>query len=80
MYKPEKKKIRHFIEPMASALALQCSTIWAMKTHILGAGQFVEFAFTGERNETWKTMWTAEVQILWRYDRRSGSCILGNNK
>ena len=30
-------------EPMASALALQCSTNWAMKTHMLGAGQFVEF-------------------------------------
>ena len=30
-------------EPMASALALQCSTNWAMNTHMLGAGQFVEF-------------------------------------
>ena len=30
-------------EPMASALALQCSTNWAMKTHTLGEGQFVEF-------------------------------------
>ena len=30
-------------EPMASALALQCSTNWAMKTHTLGAGQFIEF-------------------------------------
>ena len=30
-------------EPMASALAQQCSTNWAMKTHMLGAGQFVEF-------------------------------------
>ena len=29
-------------EPMASALALQCSTNWAMKTHTLRAGQFVE--------------------------------------
>ena len=29
-------------EPKASALALQCSTNWAMKTHMLGAGQFVE--------------------------------------
>ena len=31
---------------MASALALQCSTNWAMKTHILGAGQFIEFILT----------------------------------
>ena len=42
-------------EPKASALALQCSTKWAMKTHTLhtlGAGQFVEFILTRERNET----------------------------
>ena len=38
-------------EPMASALTLQCSTNWAMKTHTLGAGQFVEFILTRERNE-----------------------------
>ena len=30
-------------EPVASALALQCSPSWAMKTHILEAGQFIEF-------------------------------------
>ena len=30
-------------EPMASALAQQCSTNWARKTHTLGAGQFIEF-------------------------------------
>ena len=31
-------------EPMVFALALQCSTNWAMKTHtLLGAGQLVEF-------------------------------------
>ena len=50
-FKPEKKKKKkkkNFtastgFEPMASALALQCSTNWAMKTHILGAGQFIEF-------------------------------------
>ena len=28
---------------MASALALQCSTNQARKTHTLGAGQFIEF-------------------------------------
>ena len=39
---------------MASALALQFSAIGAMKTHTLGAGQFVEFIeiLTPERNET----------------------------
>ena len=30
-------------EPMASALALQCPINWAMKTHTLGAGQFIDF-------------------------------------
>ena len=39
-------------EPMTSALALQCSTNWAMKTNTLGAGQFVEFILTREKNET----------------------------
>ena len=39
--------------PLASALALQCSTIWAMKTHTLGAGHFVEFILTRESSETW---------------------------
>ena len=29
---------------MAAALVLQSSTNWAMKTHTLGAGQFVEFS------------------------------------
>ena len=38
---------------MASALALQCSTNWAMKTYMLGADQFIEFIFTRNRNETW---------------------------
>ena len=43
---PPKKKTNKFrtstgFELMASALGLQCSTIWAMKTHTLGAGQFV---------------------------------------
>ena len=39
-------------EPMASVLALQFSTIWAMKTHTLGMGLFVELILTHERNET----------------------------
>ena len=40
-------------EPMASALALQWSTNWAIcweKTHMLGADQFIEFIFTRDRN------------------------------
>ena len=36
---------------MASPLALQCFTNWAMKTHKLGVGQIVEFSLTRERNE-----------------------------
>ena len=35
-------------EHMASALALQCSTNLAMRTHTLGKGQFVEFILTRE--------------------------------
>ena len=39
-------------EPMASALVLQCSTNWAMKTHTLGAGKICWIHRTRERNET----------------------------
>ena len=52
-FKPEKNfRTSTGFEPMASALALQCSTNWAMKTHILEAGQFIEFILTRDRNET----------------------------
>ena len=40
-----------------------------MKTHTLGAGQFIEFILS-KWNETYAMIWTAEIQILkWRYDR-----------
>ena len=39
---------------MASALALQCSPSWAMKTHILEAGQFIEFINPWKE---WNTEW-----------------------
>ena len=40
-------------EPMASALALQCSTNWAVKTHTLGAGQFLEFIVPWKEWNLW---------------------------
>ena len=39
---------------MASALALQCSPSWAMKTHIVEAGQFIEFINPWKE---WDTEW-----------------------
>ena len=51
--KKEKKKSMGF-EPITSALALQCSTNWSMKTSTLGVGQFAEFIFTRQWNKTWK--------------------------
>ena len=40
-----------------------------MKTHTLGAGQFIEFILS-KWNKTYAMIWTAEIQILkWRYDR-----------
>ena len=42
-----------------------------MKTHTLGAGQFVEFILTREWNEAMKMMRTAE--ILNEAERRSGN-------
>ena len=54
-FKPEKNVWASTgFEPMASVLALQCSTNWAMKTHILGAGQFIEFILTRDRNIEWR--------------------------
>ena len=41
-------------EPVASALALQCSPNWAMKTHTLEAGQFIEFINPWKE---WNTEW-----------------------
>ena len=40
-------------KPMASVLVLLCSTNWAMKTHMLGADQFIEFIFTRDMSEMW---------------------------
>ena len=42
------------IEPMASALALQCSTNWAMKTHTLASWPIYWIHRTRERNETYQ--------------------------
>ena len=68
-------------EPSASALVLQCSTNWAMKTHMLGAGQFVEFIvpMKGMKHEYvpmkemkhMNIMWTADIRMKWRCDHRS---------
>ena len=38
-------------EPMASVLALQCSTSWAMKTHTLGAGVSSSVPVKGMKHE-----------------------------
>ena len=61
-------------ELMASALALQFSTIWAMKTHTLGAGQFICWVHLNPWKEwNMKMMWTAEMDStnsvieVWHY-------------
>ena len=41
--------------PMASTLALLCSTNWAMKTHTLGADRFVEFILPHKKK--WNMEW-----------------------
>ena len=67
-------------EPMASALALQCSTNWAMKTHILGAGQFIEFILTRDRNIEWrwcelrKYKWNEDLTEHRSYNRNLSNC------
>ena len=41
-------------EPVASVFTPQCSTSWAMKTHTLEAGQFIEFINPWKE---WNTEW-----------------------
>ena len=55
---------------MTSALALQCSTNWAMKTHTLGTGQFVEWI------HRMKMIWNAEIQIQMKIWSSSGKYII----
>ena len=63
-------------EHMASALALKCSTNWATNTHKLGAGQFVEFILSHEKewNIEWRWCKLRKYKCKWRYDSRSGNC------
>ena len=62
-------------EPMDSALALQRSTNWAMKTHTMGAGQFIEFIVpvtlrpytaTNSAPEHKPTLFVLLVSVQWR--------------
>ena len=67
-------------EPMASALTLQCSTNWAMKTHTLGAGQFIESIVPVKGMKHMNIIWTGDIQMKWRCDHRSYDCDLSNRK
>ena len=67
-------------EQMASVLALQCSTNWAMMTHTLGAGQFIEFIVPVKGMKHVNVKWTADIQMKWRCDHRSCDCDLSNRK
>ena len=67
-------------EPMASALALQCSTNWAMKSQRLGVVQFVEFIVPVKGMKHMNIMWTADIRMKWRSDHRSCDCDLSNRK
>ena len=69
-----KKCFRGF-EPMASALALQCTTNWAMKTHMLGAGQFIEFIVPMKGMKQWIL-----CELKNWYDHRSCDYDLSNRK
>ena len=55
------------VKPVASASMLLCSTSWAMKTHKLEAGQFIELI---KRWKEWtknEMMWTAGIQMKWKF-------------
>ena len=85
---PPKKKKKDFgastgFEPVASALALQCSTSLTMKTHTLEAGQFIEFINPWkERNTEWNDVncgntnemsWSPEI-LFFRLFRNCLNC------
>ena len=62
-------------EPVTSWLLVRCSTNWAMKLLMLGAGQLWVHMFPWKK---WVLMiyeinhiWTAEMKWKWRNDRRS---------
>ena len=50
-------------------VTLWCSTDWAVKTHTLGAGQFVDFVLTRERNETWR--WCDQQNVVYSKKEKS---------
>ena len=58
----------------------QCSTNWAMKTHTLGAGQFIEFIVPVKGMKHISIMWTADIQMKWRCDHCSCDYDLSNRK
>ena len=66
------------LELMASALLLQCYTNWAMTTHNLGAGQFVEFIVPVKGMKHMNIMWTGDIQMEWRCDCCSCVCDLSS--
>ena len=58
-------------EPMEP---LQCSANWAMKIHIFGADQFIDFIFYPWHECEIKLIWTARIRMKLRCDH--GKCNL----
>ena len=54
--------------PMASALALLCSSNWAMKTHKLGADRFFEFILPHKKE--WDMEWRSRELQKYKYKIR----------
>ena len=79
---PKKKKIGTStgLEFIASALALGAVLYQlnydSMKTHTLGAGQFVDFILTQNGMKQWRWCELRKYTFKWRYDRSSGNCNL----
>ena len=65
-------------EPVASALALQCSTSWAMKNHTLKAGHSIEFInpWWKEWNTEWNDSTAMVTDSFHLYSRSSHHFIL----
>ena len=69
-------------QPMASALALQWYNNWAMKTHTLWAGQFIEFVLPvkGMKHTNEMKKWSSQLWLRFKQSQsNSEKCFRGLN-
>ena len=79
--KPEKWFWGFNIRTHGLCIALRCSTNWAMKTHTLGSGQFIELIVPVKEMKHMNIMWTADKRMKYRCDHCSANAeAMGSNR